>query len=116
MLEKYYTKEQLDSIDERYAEERGEQYAKAWTEVFVGLEALRTANVEAEDEQTKPFAVMAQQLVHDFTQQDKAIESNINNMVDQEGGAAMFRSHGLPVSDELFDYYERAIQVHVKKN
>ncbi len=117
MLEKYYTSEQLQALEQRdfhQDEEKGQEYAHAWQEVFAGLEKLRIAGVDPKDKQTKPLALKSRKLLEAFTAGDEGIMQGLHKMREQEGGAQMFRSHGLDISDELFAYYEVAIHTHVK--
>lgn len=115
MLEKYYTKEQLQKLSERdfhVDEKQGEYYANCWKNLFEGLDALRLEGVSANDAKTKPFAEQSRELVQVFTGGEKDIEASLNQMYKQEGGAAMMRSHGLDVSDELYAYYQAAVDAH----
>ncbi|MEM9242814.1 MAG: MerR family transcriptional regulator [Pseudomonadota bacterium] len=117
MLEKYYSKNQLNELKQRhfYTDEKEEQkYAKAWQDIFTGLKKLQADKVPATDIKTKPFAEKARELINLFTAGNKGIEKSLHKMYEQEGGGQMLRNHGLDVSDELFEYYEKALHCHAK--
>lgn len=117
MLETYFSTEQREALQKRtfnQSEAEGKRYAEAWTEIFMGLEALRKERIEPEDERTKLYALKAKDLVQVFTAGDKGIEQSLKSMVHQEGPGQMLRSHGLPVTDELAGYYALAMKAHAK--
>lgn len=116
MLEKYYTPEQLETLEKRpfhIDEMEGQKYSDAWDEIFSELEKLKSSGVKATDIKTKPIALKAKALIAKFTGGDKGIEQSLENMYLQEGGGQMLRNHGLDVTDEQFAYYEAALHAHI---
>ena len=119
MLEKYYTSAQLHALEQRdfhQYPEKGQEYADAWSELFSGLDKLRRAGIVPTDQQTLSYVIKSRKLVQDFTAGDKGIEQSLNTMYQQEGGAQMLRNHGLDITDELFAYYEAAVDAHTNES
>ncbi len=116
MLEKYYTPEQLENLQNRpfhQDEAAGQHYSDAWDEIFTELGKLQSKGVKASDPKTKPFALKAKALIAEFTGGDKGIEQGLQKMYEQEGGGQMLRNHGLDVTNEQYDYYEAVLHAHV---
>jgi hypothetical protein len=110
MLEKYYTEEQRQILQNRFVlySQAAEDYGKAWDNVFAELRAFMTEGVHPSNVEVQKVIQEAKRLVDIFTGGDSGIEANLSKMHEVEGGGKMLRSHGLDVTNELYDYYDKA--------
>ena len=108
-LNKYYTPEQLEYLQERgreVGEERIRQAEAEWTELMEQVRAEMEAGADPSDERVQALAARWMGLVAEFTGGDPGIERSLNNMWSQEENI-----HGIDTAEtrELGGYVSRAL-------
>lgn len=114
MYEKYFTKEQVESLDKRkndYDPEYFKQVEREWSDIFKGFEALERQNAEPSSEQAQALAAKAKQLIDSFTGGDKGIERSLDNMYQAEGGAKLLNKNGPYVDEKAYALFSKSLEI-----
>lgn len=112
MIEKYYTKAQLDQLKARYEKidpKELEQAATDWKMIFDGFTKAQQEGKPVSSPEVVALAQKAISLVQAFTGGDQGIEKSLKTMYKQEGGDKVLRKGGMDVSPEVFGYYQQAM-------
>jgi DNA-binding transcriptional MerR regulator len=107
-VEKYYTPEQLEYLEERrreVGEERIHQVEAEWAELIEQVRAEMEAGTDPSDEQVQALARRWMGLVNEFTGGDPGIERSVGNMWQQEENI-----HGIDTREmrEMMEYISAA--------
>ena len=108
-LNKYYTPEQLEYLEERgreVGEERIREGEAEWAELMERVRAEMEAGTDPSDERVQALAMPWMGLVGEFTGGDPGIERSLSNMWQQEENI-----HGIDTSEarEMGAYINRAL-------
>jgi DNA-binding transcriptional MerR regulator len=108
-LEKYYTPEQLEYLEQRrreVGEERIRQAEAEWAELIERVRAEMEAGTDPSSERVQALVRRWVELVHEFTGGDPGIERSLGNMYRQE-----VEIHGIDTSSmrEMMAYVSRAM-------
>jgi MerR family transcriptional regulator, thiopeptide resistance regulator len=107
-LEKYYTPEQLEYLEQRRSELGGERIRRAeaeWSELMEQVRAEMEAGTDPSSERVQALARRWMELVREFTGGDPGIERSVDNMWQQEENI-----HGIDTGEmrEMMAYVSRA--------
>lgn len=108
-IEKYYTPEQLEYLEQRrneVGEERIREVEAEWPELMEQVRAEMEAGTDPSDERVQALARRWMGLVREFTGGDPGIERSLNNMWSQEEDI-----HGIDTAEtrQLGEYVSRAL-------
>jgi DNA-binding transcriptional MerR regulator len=108
-LEKYYTPEQLEYLEQRrreVGEERIRQAEAEWAELIERVSTEMEAGTDPSNERVQALARRWMELVNEFTGGDPGIERSLGNMYRQE-----VEIHGMDTSSmrEMMAYVSRAM-------
>jgi DNA-binding transcriptional MerR regulator len=104
MVEKYYTPEQLQQLEERrqaLGDEKIQQVQQEWADLYARLRELREAGVDPAAEEPQALGRRAGELIEMFTGGDAGIRASLQRMYEQEGREKASRGMGSP---EDFEY------------
>ena len=104
MIEKYYTPEQLDQLEQRrlqLGEARIKEVEREWAQLYARLRVLREAGVDPADPEPQALGRRAGELIDMFTGGDPVIPASLQRMYEQEGPEKASRGMGSP---EDFEY------------
>ena len=90
MFEKYFTKEQLETLERRretLGEERIREVEAEWPELIAEVRAARQRGVDPESEEARELARRWQALVEEFTGGDPEIAASVRRMYSGEPAA-----------------------------
>lgn len=107
MFEKYYTREQLQQLEQRRQEvgaKQIEQVQQEWADLYARLRELREAGVDPGDPEPQALGKRAGELIELFTGGDAGIRASLQRMYEQEGPEKASRGMGSP---EDFEYLNR---------
>jgi DNA-binding transcriptional MerR regulator len=107
MVEKYYTPEQLQQLEQRrqsLGEEKIQQVEQEWADLYARLRELREAGVDPGEPEPQALGKRAGELIEMFTGGDPGIRASLQRMYEQEGPEKASRGMGSP---EDFDYMNR---------
>lgn len=110
MVEKYYTKEQLEELKERaerIGDEQMREYERQWGELIA---AARAEMEKGSDPQSEPVQELARRwrgLVEAFTGGNPGIRDSLQKMYDQEGPEKASRGMADPA---VFEFMGKAMQ------
>jgi DNA-binding transcriptional MerR regulator len=110
MIERYYTPEQLERLEQRAQEfgDEGMQRAQAeWAELIAAVEAERAAGTDPADPRLDPLVERWTGLIEQFTGGDPGIRESLQRMYETEGPERASRG---AVDAATMDYAQRAIQ------
>ena len=114
MFEKYYTKEQLEQLEQRRAEvgeDRIAQVQVEWTEVFAGFEELHQRGADPACDEALELARRAQGLIDEFTGGNAGITPSLGRLYEGEGGRPkVLAKYGMNVSPEASAFMSRAME------
>ncbi len=107
-LNRYYTPEQLEYLEERrreVGEERIRQAEEEWSELIDRVRAEMEAGTDPSNERVQALARRSMELVNEFTGGDPGIERSLGNMWQQEENI-----HGIDTREmrEMMTYLHRA--------
>ncbi len=107
-LNRYYTPEQLEYLEERrreVGEERIRQVEEEWSELIDRVRAEMEAGTDPSNERVQALARRSMELVNEFTGGDPGIERSLGNMWQQEENI-----HGIDTREmrEMMAYLHRA--------
>jgi DNA-binding transcriptional MerR regulator len=111
MSERYYTPEQREQLAERrerLGDARIRDYEQEWAELLAAMERERAAGTDPADPGVQALAERWRELIAAFTAGDAGIHDSLNRMYAEEGVERASRG---AVSQELWDYARRAIEV-----
>ncbi len=112
MIEKYYTQEQLDALEQRrqaMGQDAIEDVQRQWEVLFEDFKAAMGAAAAPDDPHVQGLARRARELVAMFTGGDAGISGSLNTMYKQEGGPKVLGQHGYGgVDAALWDYMGQA--------
>ena len=106
MIEKYYTSEQLQQLEQRrseFGEERIRQVEQEWADLYARLRELREAGVDPADPEPQALGRRAGELIQMFTGGDPGIAASLQRMYEQEGPEKASRGMGSPEDFEYMD-------------
>ena len=106
MIEKYYTAEQLQQLEQRraeFGEDRIKEVQQEWIDLYGRLRELREAGVDPAADEPQALGRRADELIAMFTGGDPGIAASLQRMYEQEGPAKGSRGMGSP---EDFAYLE----------
>jgi MerR family transcriptional regulator, thiopeptide resistance regulator len=104
MIEKYYTREQLEQLERRRAEfgdERIKQVEQEWADLYARLRELREAGADPAGPEPQALGRRAGELIAMFTGGDPGIAASLQRMYEREGPENASRGMGSP---EDFEY------------
>jgi MerR family transcriptional regulator, thiopeptide resistance regulator len=110
MLEKYYTPEQLEILQQRqelWGEEQMRQSQANWQELIAQVQAEMEKGTDPKSEAVQALVRRRQELIDQFTGGDPGIEQSLNAMYQQEGVEVASRGS---VDADLAEYMSRAMQ------
>lgn len=110
MLEKYYTPEQLEILQQRQellGEERMHQSQADWQELIEQMQAEMERGTDPKSESVQALVRRRQELINQFTGGDPDIEQSLNAMYQQEGAEVASRGS---VDAALAEYMSLAMQ------
>jgi len=108
MFEKYYTKEQLETLEQRrqmLGEERMAAAPGEWTELMQNVRAHMRAGTDPKDPRVQELARKWRALIDEFTGGDPAIEESLRNMYKSETRFAEEQG----VDAEMGEYIQKAL-------
>lgn len=108
-IERYYTPEQLEQLEERrreLGEERIHEVEAEWPELMGKVRAEMEAGTDPADERVQALARRWMELIEMFTGGDPGIRRSLNNLWQQEENV-----HGIDVGEmrEIGEYISRAL-------
>ena len=109
MFEKYYTPEQLETLEQRRRELGDDAIRRAegeWADLIAEAEDLRAAGVDPADERVQAVAARWRELVEQFTGGDPGIQASLKAMYEAEGPERASRG---ALSSELMEWMGRAM-------
>ena len=109
MMERYYTPDQLDYLEERrrsLGEERIREAQDEWTRIFAGFATALEEGVDPTDEPVVSLARSARGLIAEFTGGDPGVERSLGKMHDDDPNA-MYARWG--VAPEVAEYMGSAL-------
>ena len=107
-MERYYTPEQLEQLEQRrraLGPEAIERVQQEWTELFAELERHRSAGTDPASPEVQALARRSEELIEMFTGGDAGIRASLKRLYDEEGPERASRGMASP---ELFEYLRRA--------
>lgn len=110
MFEKYYTKEQLQELEERGKEvgqERIEQVQEEWKELIANVKKAKAQGLDPTKEPMLGYARKWQALIDEFTGGNKEIEKSLANLYKNE--PQVYEQRGYDMDPELMGYVGQAI-------
>jgi MerR family transcriptional regulator, thiopeptide resistance regulator len=110
MLEKYYTPEQLEILQQRQellGEEQMRQSQVDWQELIEQIQSAMERSTDPKSEAVQALVRRRQELIDEFTGGDPDIEQSLNAMYQQEGAEVASRGS---VDAALAEYMSRAMQ------
>ena len=111
MHERYYTKEQLEQLEQRakkWGPEAIERSQRDWAELIAEVEAERLAGTDPADPKVQDLARRWTELIEQFTGGDPAIFQSLQRMYETEGPDAASRG---TVNPETMAYAMRALEL-----
>jgi DNA-binding transcriptional MerR regulator len=109
-MEKYYTPEQLKTLEERRIELGDDAIKRAereWSELIESVEAERQRGTDPADPRVQELARRWTDLIEQFTSGDPGIRASLGRMYEEEGVEAASRGMLKP---ETMEYAQRAIE------
>jgi MerR family transcriptional regulator, thiopeptide resistance regulator len=109
-MEKYYTPEQLKTLEERRIELGDDAIKRAereWSELIESVEAERQRGTDPADPRVQELARRWTDLIEQFTGGDPGIRASLGRMYEEEGVEAASRGMLKP---ETMEYAQRAIE------
>lgn len=113
MFDKYYTREQLQKLEERgdeVGQERIQQVQAEWMEVFADYRTAMEKGLDPGAEEVRAIAHKAQGLILEFTGGDPGISQSLKNMYQAEGPENVLNGHAIDADAKLWSYMRRASQ------
>ncbi len=113
MLDKYYTPEQLQQLDERrrsFSEEEHQQFHRDWDDLIAAAKAEREKGTDPADPRMQQIARRWRELMDMFTGGDPAILEGLKTMYQEEGPERASRG---AVDAELMQYVGDAIRLQL---
>ena len=110
MIEKYYTKEQMQYLENRakeVGEERIQQVQEEWKMLIEKVQQAKDEGLDPTQEPMLSYARKWQSLIDEFTGGDKGIETSLNNVYQNE--SQVYEHHGYGQITGLMDYVGKAI-------
>ena len=107
-MERYYTPEQLQQLEERrqaLGPEAIEGVQQEWADLYAELERHRAAGIDPAAPEVQALARRSGELIEMFTGGDPGIRASLQRIYEEQG--AERASHGM-MSAELADYLKRA--------
>jgi DNA-binding transcriptional MerR regulator len=107
-MERYYTPEQLEQLEDRrrtLGPEAIERAQQEWRELFAELERHRSAGTDPAAPEVQALSRRSEELIEMFTGGDPGIRASLKRMYGEEGPEQASRGMAGP---ELFEYLRRA--------
>jgi len=114
MFERYYTPEQLDTIEERrkqFSDEEHDQFHKDWEDLIAAARAEKEKGTDPSDPRMQEIATRWRELIDMFTGGDDAILGGLKTMFEEEGPERASRG---AIDAELMQYVGQAIAQQMK--
>lgn len=112
MFEKYYTPEQLETLQRRkeeVGEERIRRVQEEWRELYRRLGEVREAGADPGDPEVRELARKAESLIREFTGGDTGIRASLEKMYRVEGSRPM-EAAGWDVDPDVQGFLGRAMK------
>lgn len=109
MIERYYTSEQLEQLEERrnaLGDEAIEAAQREWAELIEAVDAERRAGTDPADPRVQALGERWEALIEQFTGGDPGIRRSLQRMYDEQGVEAASRG---AVSPETMEYAQSVI-------
>ncbi len=110
MFEKYYTREQLEQLEQRrkeLGEERQAQYHREWEELIAEARAEQEHGTDPRDPRMRAIAMRWVELIEAFTGGDPGILNGLKTMFEEEGPERASRG---AIDPELMRYVGEALR------
>jgi MerR family transcriptional regulator, thiopeptide resistance regulator len=110
MMERYYTPEQLEQLEQRRRDlgpEAIERVQQEWGELYAELERHRAAGTDPAAPEVQALVRRSRELIEMFTGGDPGIRASLQRMYDEEGAEKASRGMASP---ELAEYMQRAYE------
>jgi MerR family transcriptional regulator, thiopeptide resistance regulator len=107
-MERYYTPEQLEHLEQRRQElgpEGMERVQREWAELYAVLERHRAAGTDPGAAEVQALARRSSELIEQFTGGDPGIRASLQRLYDEQGPERASRGMATP---ELTEYLRRA--------
>ena len=114
MFERYYTPEQLDTIEERrkqFSDEEHDQFHQDWEDLIAAARAEKEKGTDPSDPRMQEIATRWRELIDMFTGGDDAILGGLKTMFEEEGPERASRG---AIDAELMQYVGQAIAQQMK--
>ena len=108
MFEKYYTKEQLETLQQRaetIGEARIKEVEQEWPKLIADVRAEMQRGTDPKDPRMQALAKRWMELVHEFTGGDAGITQSLRNLYANEPGVAAERG----LDSEISAYVKKAL-------
>ena len=108
MFEKYYTKEQLETLQQRaetIGEARIKEVEQEWPKLIADVRAEMQRGTDPKDPRMQALAKRWMELVHEFTGGDAGITQSLRNLYANEPGVVAERG----LDSEIFAYVKKAL-------
>ena len=108
MFEKYYTKEQLETLQQRaetIGEARIKEVEQEWPKLIADVRAEMQRGTDPKDPRMQALAKRWMELVHEFTGGDAGITQSLRNLYANEPGVVAERG----LDSEIFSYVKKAL-------
>ena len=116
MVEKYYTKEQLETLQQRreqVGEQRMQDVQKEWQTLYDQFEQERKNGSTVDCPSVQALAQKANGLIQEFTGGDSGIAQSLGRMYEKEG-QEILKQRGFQLSTELYNFVQEAM-AHAKR-
>ena len=118
-MEKYYTLEQLEKLEQR-REALGEETIRSaeaeWQALFKKYESEMKKGTDPSTEPVQKLAKRSMELIAAFTGGDTGIEKSLGKMYQREGGPNVMAQHGVELDPHVWEYMDRAMQAYRNDN
>jgi DNA-binding transcriptional MerR regulator len=107
-MERYYTPEQLERLEQRrqaLGPDAIEHAQQEWAQLFADLDRHRSAGTDPAAPEVQALSRRSEELIELFTGGDPGIRASLKRMYDEEGPERASRGMASP---ELFEYLRRA--------
>jgi hypothetical protein len=107
-MERYYTPEQLEQLEQRrqaLGPEAIEAVQREWAELYAEVERHIAAGTDPAAPEVQALAHRSDELIEQFTGGDPGIRASLQRLYDEEGPERA--SHGM-VKPEVMEYMRRA--------
>ena len=97
MIEKHYSQEQLDQLEERHralGPEGMERAQRDWADLIAALEREREAGTDPAEPHVQELVARWEELIRQFTGGDAGIRASLGRLYAEEGAERASQGHG----------------------